>query len=412
MVAWKEKDLSAAGKEILIKAVAQSLPNYIMSVFRLTDGLCEDLMRAIRAYWWGSEKGRRRTQWIPWKTMVLPKALGGMGFKDLILFNQALLARQTWRLIIYPNSLCARVLRAKYYPRGNLLDTVAAGEASQTWRAIEYGLELLKKGVVWRVGDGASIRIWRDNWLPRPYSMKPIGSTRTCRLRRVSHLIDQRYKTWDEVKVRRYFHQCDVEEIMKIKLSPNIDTDWVSWNFEKSGLFSVRSAYRLAMREKYEMGVMGSSITPEGERSVWKSIWRANVPSKVRVFAWKMVRNGLPTRLNKKYRHLEHESSCLLCGHPEEDCFHAVITCPHARALREELHKHIALPNEIHLRNVGPEWLLAILSRYDDITADNFLMLIWRCWMVRNSVLQAGEGISIAGSVLFLTRYVDALLQI
>jgi hypothetical protein len=183
MVAWKKKDLSAAGKEILIKAVAQSLPNYIMSVFRLTDGLCEDLMRAIRANWWGSEKGRRRTQWIPWKTMVLPKALGGMGFKDLILFNQALLARQTWRLIIYPNSLCARVLRAKYYPRGNLLDTVAAGEASQTWRAIEYGLELLKKGVVWRVGDGASIKIWRDNWLPRPYSMKPIGSTRTCRLR-------------------------------------------------------------------------------------------------------------------------------------------------------------------------------------------------------------------------------------
>jgi hypothetical protein len=80
MVAWKEKDLSAAGKEILIKAVPQSLPNYIMSVFRLTDGLCEDLVRAIRAYWWGFEKGRKKTQWIPWKTMVLPKALGGYGF--------------------------------------------------------------------------------------------------------------------------------------------------------------------------------------------------------------------------------------------------------------------------------------------------------------------------------------------
>jgi ribonuclease HI len=412
MVAWKEKDLSAAGKEILIKAVAQSLPNYIMSFFRLTDGLCEDLMKAIRAYWWGSEKGRRKTQWIPWKTMVLPKALGGMGFKDLILFNQALLAKQAWRLITYPDSLCARVLRAKYFPRGKLLDTVVAGEASQTWRAIEYGLDLLKKGVVWRVGDGASIRLWRDNWLPRPFSMKPIGSTRSCRLRRVSHLIDQRLKTWDEAKVRKYFYQCDVEEILKIKLSPNIGTDWVSWYFEKSGLFSVRSAYRLAMREKYEVGVMASSATPEGERSVWKAIWHANVPSKVKVFAWKVVRNGLPTRLNKKHPHLEQESSCLLCGHPEEDCFHAIITCPHARALREELRKHLVLPDEIHLRNVGPEWLLAIMSRYDDFAAENFLMLIWRCWMVRNGVLQAGEGISISGSVLFLTRYVEALFQI
>jgi hypothetical protein len=55
----------------------------------------------------------------------------------------------------------------------------------------------------------------------------------------VSHLINQRLKTWDEAKVRRYFYQCDVEEILKIKLSPNIGTDWVSWYFEKSGLFSV-----------------------------------------------------------------------------------------------------------------------------------------------------------------------------
>jgi hypothetical protein len=225
MSAWKEKELSAVGKEILIKSVAQALPNYIMSVFKVTDGLCEDLMKAIRAYWWDSEKGKRKVQWIPWKTMVLPKALGGMGFKDLILFNQALLEKQAWHLITCPDNLCARVLRAKYYPRGNLLDTVTAWEASQTWRAIEYGLELLKQGAVWRVGNGNSIRIWRDNWLPRPYSMRPIGSTRVCRLRRVSHLIDQRINTWDEAKVRRFFHQCDAEEILKIELSTNIHTD-------------------------------------------------------------------------------------------------------------------------------------------------------------------------------------------
>jgi hypothetical protein len=90
MTAWKEKDLSAADKETLIKSVAQALPNYIMSVFKLTGGLCEDLMKSIRAYWWGSEKGRRKVQWVPWSTMILPKCQGGMGFKDLILFNQAL----------------------------------------------------------------------------------------------------------------------------------------------------------------------------------------------------------------------------------------------------------------------------------------------------------------------------------
>jgi hypothetical protein len=62
-----------------------------------------------------------------------------MGFRDFRVFNQALLARQAWRLITNPDSLCARVLKAKYYPVGQLQDTVFTGNASTTWQAIQYG---------------------------------------------------------------------------------------------------------------------------------------------------------------------------------------------------------------------------------------------------------------------------------
>jgi hypothetical protein len=67
------------------------------------------------------------------------------------LFNQALLAQQAWRLIQYPDTLCAQLLKAKYYPNGIFIDTVFSGNGSSTWHAIEYGLELLKQGVIWRV---------------------------------------------------------------------------------------------------------------------------------------------------------------------------------------------------------------------------------------------------------------------
>lgn len=168
-----------------------------------------------------------------------------MGFEDLKLFNQALLARQAWHLILFPDSLCAQVLKAKYYPGGHLLDVVTAANASQTWRAIEHGLELLKKGIIWRVGDGSPLRIWRDNWIPRTIGMRPIGSTRICRLRRVEQLIDQEARSWDETALRRYFYPCDVVEILKIKLPMKRCAAFVAWNFEKSGMFTVRTAYRL-----------------------------------------------------------------------------------------------------------------------------------------------------------------------
>ena len=164
---YTEKNMSIAAKEILIKAVAQALPTYSMSVFKLPLGLCDDLTSIIRDFWWGVENGKRKTAWIAWEELVLKKCCGGMGFKDLRLFNQALLARQAWRLIQFPDSLCARLLKAKYFPRCNLVDTAFCSNASSTWQAVMYGLELLKQGIIWRVGDGSQIRIWRDPWIPR-----------------------------------------------------------------------------------------------------------------------------------------------------------------------------------------------------------------------------------------------------
>jgi len=88
---FTEKNMSIAAKEVLIKAVAQALPTYIMSVFKLPLGLCDDLTSIIRDFWWGVENGRRKTAWIAWDAMLLKKCCGGMGFQDLRLFNQAML---------------------------------------------------------------------------------------------------------------------------------------------------------------------------------------------------------------------------------------------------------------------------------------------------------------------------------
>jgi hypothetical protein len=78
------------------------------------------------------------------------------------LFNQVVLARLAWRLIYNLDSLCARLVKVKYYPNGELIDTVFPGEVSSTWRSIEHGLDLLKKGLIWRVRSGTKVRIWRE----------------------------------------------------------------------------------------------------------------------------------------------------------------------------------------------------------------------------------------------------------
>lgn len=172
----------------------------------------------IRDFWWGDETNKRKVHWIAWEQLILPKSMGGLGFRDMRLFNQALLARQAWRLIQFPDSLCARLLKAKYFPNSELIDVVFLGDSSVTWKSLEYGLQLLKKGLIWRIGDGTKVRIWRDRWIPRESSLMLAGAAGRCRLRWVSQLIKQDDRSWDADLIWRICNPFDAIEILKIKL--------------------------------------------------------------------------------------------------------------------------------------------------------------------------------------------------
>lgn len=145
---WKEKFLSKAGKEILIKAVAQAIPTYAMSCFYLTKSLCDELTSMILRFWWAQHDNDKKIHWLGKDKIMKPKSQGGLGFRDLHSFNIAMLARQGWRLIQNPDSLCSRLLKAKYFPNCNVLDAQSRKQMSYSWRSILKGIQLLRKGVI------------------------------------------------------------------------------------------------------------------------------------------------------------------------------------------------------------------------------------------------------------------------
>ena len=72
-----------------------------------------------------------------------------MGFRDLHSFNLAMLAKQCWRLLQNPDSLCARVLSAKYYPNGDILKAGPEKGSSFAWQSIVAGIQTFKRGCIW-----------------------------------------------------------------------------------------------------------------------------------------------------------------------------------------------------------------------------------------------------------------------
>ena len=61
---WKKKFLSVQGKEILLKAVAQAIPSYAMSVFKLPKGICKSITDEISSFWWGDGEEKKKMHWF------------------------------------------------------------------------------------------------------------------------------------------------------------------------------------------------------------------------------------------------------------------------------------------------------------------------------------------------------------
>ncbi|XP_022575814.1 uncharacterized protein LOC111215880 [Brassica napus] len=362
---WNNRFLSKAGKLTMMKAVLQAIPTYTMSCFELPISLCKRIQSVLTRFWWDGGDNKRKMSWVAWKKLTRSKAEGGLGFRDIQLFNQALLAKISWRIITTPDCLLARVLKGKYCHRKNFLEVEQPSTCSHGWKGILLGRDLLRDNIGKAIGNGATTRVWKDAWVSLKDQSKPFGPIQEKDLDlRVSDLL--------------------TKEIQCLKPSRAGAEDKFIWQHLPSGVYSTRSGYNSVAKQSPEDA--GPRATTEFD---WiKDIWASKCSPKLRVFMWSIIQGALALGENLQRRGINTEAKCPRCQSTESP-LHTFFLCPFA----QQVWSNVPLKDEVHIAT-DDTFATAVVRFRSTIclppTGIPHTILPWICWSIwkdRNSLI-------------------------
>lgn len=304
---WEKKLISQGGKEILLKTAAQSLPSHAMSVFLMPMEVCNQLENQMCKYWWRTDsKKDKNIHWKSWKRMCKRKTQGGIGFRTMRDYNIALLGNQGWRLLKHPEKLVSKIFKARYYPKGNFLSAKIGSSPSYVWRSVLESQAIIKKGIGCRVGNGNSINIESDPWLPVDNDPFIHTDSESIRGQKVSSLFSMEDNSWDTELVEDIFGSRDASIILSIPVDKEVEDSWY-WRNDKFGNFIVKSAY-LMLEGTY------NNASSADNSGFWCKLWNLKIPPKVKIFLWRASSNCLPTKDNLIIKQVPVTNTCAVCN--------------------------------------------------------------------------------------------------
>jgi hypothetical protein len=166
LAGWKRIYLSKGGRLTLIKSTLSSLPSYYLSLFPLPMSVARRIEKLQRDFLWGGMGDEHKYHLVNWQQICAPLQHGGLGIRNLSIFNKALLGKWLWRYGADHEALWRRVVDSKYGSQwgGWCSHRVHVPYGVGLWKFIRAGWDSFSRHLAFKVGDGSRVKFWLDTW--------------------------------------------------------------------------------------------------------------------------------------------------------------------------------------------------------------------------------------------------------
>ncbi|KAM6543068.1 hypothetical protein CsatB_007515 [Cannabis sativa] len=227
-----------------------------------------------------------------------------------------------------------------------------------------------------KVGTGRHILCCSDPWIPRKSKFTPVFY---CGLphNKVSYYITSDYE-WNLQSLQRDFSVVDIDNILTIPLSSSATEDYWVWNYNNTGDYTVQSGYHFACSlEDQDISTSNSSW--------WSEFWNLNLPSKVKIFGWRVLQNTLPCAAALFQRKVITSAACSLCSNAWESVGHALFSCKHAKAVWRS--SDFSFDFQAASRMKDGDFIMFLSTIHTKSDMEKILCIMWFIWFDRNNIL-------------------------
>lgn len=167
-------------------------------------------------------------------------------------------------------------------------------------------------------------------------------------------------KRWNVGLVQTLFWEEDAKMILSIAVAAHDTQDVRVWHYTKHGTFLVKTVYYIAQHIRQQDLYARKGSPSSSEDFNWDSVWKINLPNKIKVFFWRLLKLALPVLQNLYKTHVVTDVLCSVCKCGEESVFHIFTECHYARIFwaLSPISNSVYVPAARNVR----DWICAMLQ--------------------------------------------------